>query len=338
MGRTALIIGGSGQIGQAVAIRLLADGWSVIAAQQHPQALPAGLVAAGVRPVALDRDAPGAVARAVVGGVDALIDTVAFDETHGSQLLQIQADVGALVVISSGSVYRDRQGRTLDEAAGGGFPDFPVPIGEDQPTVAPSDANYSTRKSGLEELLLDGARTPVTILRPCAIHGPGSHHPREWFFVKRILDGRRSVPLAWNGQSRFHTSATANIAELIAVCLATPATRVLNAADPEALTVSAIAQAIADVYDYDLALRPFEGPPVGGVGAHPWCLPKPLVVDMSRALALGYLPVTDYRQAVGAACRSAEAAAASGVAFPEYITAMFDYPAEDGFLAGRAGA
>ena len=260
MGGTALIIGGSGQIGQAVAIRLLADGWRVIAAQQNPQGLPADLVAAGVRPVAMDRNAPGAVAQAVAGGVDALIDTVAFDETHARQLLEIQRGIGALVVISSGSVYCDSQGRTLDEAKPGAVPDFPVPIGEDQPTVAPSDANYSTRKSGLEKLLLDGARTPVTILRPCAIHGPGSRHPREWFFVKRILDGLRRVPLAWNGQSRFHTSATANIAELIAVCLATPATRVLNAADPEALTVSAIAQAIADVYGYELALRPAQTP------------------------------------------------------------------------------
>jgi nucleoside-diphosphate-sugar epimerase len=145
MARTALIIGGSGQIGQAVAIRLLADGWNVIAAQQHPLGLPTDLVAAGVRPVALDRDAPGAVARAVVGGVDALIDTVAFDETHARQLLEIQGDVGAMVVISSGSVYCDRQGRTLDEAKPGGFPDFPIPICEDQPTVSPSDANYSTR-------------------------------------------------------------------------------------------------------------------------------------------------------------------------------------------------
>jgi hypothetical protein len=59
---------------------------------------------------------------------------------------------------------------------------------------------------------------------------------------------------------------------------------------------------------------------------------------MRRALALGYRPVTDYRQSVGAACRSAEAGAASGVMFPEYITAMLDYPAEDAFLAARAGA
>ncbi len=337
MGKTALIIGGSGQIGQATALRLLADGWTVVAAQPHPDRLPADLVAKGVRALTLDRNVTGVLARAVGDGVDALIDTVAFDEAHGRQLLEVQNSVGAMVVISSGSVYRDAKRRTLDEAAAGGFPDFPEPITEDQPTVAPSDATYSTRKSALEQCLLAGASTSLTILRPCAIHGPGSRHPREWFFVKRILDGRRSVPLAWGGASRFHTSATANIAELIAVCLERPGARALNAADPEALSVSDIGRAIADVYGYDLALDPFAGPPVSGVGGHPWCIPKPLVVDMTRAIALGYRPVTDYRQAVATACKSAEAAAASGIAFPDYLSAFFDYQAEDVFLATRAG-
>ncbi|HEY5072513.1 MAG TPA: NAD-dependent epimerase/dehydratase family protein [Caulobacteraceae bacterium] len=337
MAKTALVIGGSGQIGQATARRLLADGWTVLAAQKNPGGVPAELVSMGARPIALDRGNAGAVARAVGGGVDALIDTVAFDDTHGRQLLEIAGSVGAMVVISSASVYCDEAGRTLDEAATNGFPRLPEPIGEDQPTVAPSDATYSTRKSALEQTLLQSASIPVTILRCCAIHGPGSRHPREWFFVRRILDGRRQVPLAWNGASRFHTSATANIAELIAVCLAAPATRVLNAADPEALTVMAIGEAIAAVYGHDLKLVAFQGPPSGGVGAHPWCVPRAVVVDMSRAGELGYRPVVHYRDAVAAACRSAEAAAAAGVVFPEYLTAMFDYVAEDAFLASRDG-
>jgi nucleoside-diphosphate-sugar epimerase len=334
MARTALIVGGSGQIGQAVSRRQLEAGWSVIAAQRDPAGVPPDLLAAGVRPLVLDRGQAGALAGAVGGGVDALIDTVAFDESHALQLLDVQDDVGAMVVISSASVYCDAEGRTLDEAAETGFPDFPIPIGEDQPTVAPSDATYSTRKSALEQRLLRDAQAPVTILRPCAIHGPGSRHPREWWFVKRILDRRRAAPLAWRGESRFHTSATANIAELIALCLEAPGTRVLNAADPQALTAAAIGEAIAGLYDYDLRLVLFDGPPIGRVGEHPWCVPKPLIVDMARAISLGYRPATDYRRAVAAACKSAEAAAALGVVFPEYLTRMFDYAAEDAFLAG----
>ena len=328
-----MIVGGSGQIGRAVSRSLLANGWRVIAAQRrggledHEQVEP--------ERVFLDREQPGALAKAIGAGVDALIDTIAYDEGHARQLLDIQADVGAFVVISSASVYRDAEGRTLDEALETGFPRLPEPIGEDQPTVAAGPQTYSTRKVALERALLDAAKRPVTIVRPCAIHGPGSRHPREWFFVKRILDGRREVPLAWGGRSRFHTSATGNIAELIRVALAAPETRILNAADPEALTVEVIGAAIARVYRHDWRLNPFDGPPIGGVGASPWAIPHPLVVDMSRAQAMGYRPATRYEEAVGDACRSAEAAARAGVAFPPYLTRMFDYAAEDAFLAER---
>jgi len=337
MRQTALIVGGSGQIGQAVCRGLLGHGWRVIAAQRGGERFPEPLGDLGALTVDLDRDEPGALARAVGGGVDALIDTVAYDSAHARQLLDVQGDVGAFVVISSASVYQDSKGRTLDEAAANGFPDFPIPVGEDQPTVAPGSETYSTRKVALEQALLQNARRPVTILRPGAIYGVGSRHPREWWFVKRILDGRRAVPLAWNGQSRFHASATANIAELIAVALAQPDTRVLNAADPEALTVAAIGEAVSGHYTHHWRMVPFEGPPRGAVGRSPWAIPLPIVLDMARAEALGYRPVTRYRDAVGDVCASAQAAAQAGVDFPDYLMAMFDYPAEDAFLTGRAG-
>lgn len=331
MTRTALIVGGSGQIGQAIGRSLVATGWRVVSAQRH-----ACEPIAGVEAVILDREAPGDLARAVGNGVDALIDTVAYDTNHARQLLEVQRNVGALVVISSASVYCDAEGRTLDEAQETGFPRLPEPIGEDQPTVAPGPATYSTRKVALEKMLLEEAASPVTIVRPCAIYGPASRHPREWFFVKRILDGRRAVPLAWGGLSRFQTSATANIAELVRVALQTPATQVLNAGDPEPPSVTQIGEAIAGVYGHEWRLVPFDGPPVGGVGVHPWCIPRPIVVDMTRAAELGYRPVTTYPQAVGEACRSAEAAVKAGVALPDYILKLFDYAAEDAFLTPHA--
>jgi len=327
MARKALIVGGSGQIGRAVASRLMVQGWRVIAGQRRPfDALP------GLETILVDREEKGSLARAVGGGVDALIDTVAYDEDHARQLLEVQGDVGAFVVISSGSVYRDAEGRTLDEAAETGFPRFPVPIGEDQPTTAPGPETYSTRKVALEQTLLQRATRPVTILRPGAIYGAGSTHPREWFFVKRILDARRVVPLAWNGESRFHTSATANIAELVRVVLDRPGTRVLNAVDSEALTVSEIGAAVAASYGHEWRLPPIEGPPVGGVGGNPWAIPRPIVMDMTRAGALGYRPVARYQEAVGDACRSIETLAAAGAVFPDYILKLFDYAAEDAFL------
>lgn len=331
MSRTALIVGGTGQIGRATALNLLDHGWSVRLGQRRAEAPPE--LAGRVTMLALDRDAPGALAAAVAGGVDALIDTVAYTEAHGRELLALQGNVGAFAVISTGSVCCDDAGRTLDEAAETGFPHFPVPITEEQPTTPPGPATYSTRKAALEQTLLQGARAPVTILRPFAIHGPGSTHPREWWFVKRLLDGRWRIPLSWRGESRFHTSATVNIAELIRVALETPATRVLNAADPGAPSVAEIGRTVADLYGADVAFTLIDGARKDRVGATPWSTPRPLIADMSRAAALGYRPVATYAQAIGDACRSAEAMAAAGVAFVPYLATMFDYAAEDAFFA-----
>lgn len=283
----------------------------------------------------IDRDDPGAIARAVGAGVDALIDTIAYDEAHARQLLAVEADVGALVVLSSGSVYRDEEGRTLDEAAQRGFPRFPNPLSEDQPTVAPGPGTYSTRKARLEQTLLQRAKRPVIILRPGAVYGPGSRSPREWFFVRRIRDGRKRVPLAYDGASRFHATATANIAELTRVALRTPRTQTLNIADGAALSAAEIGAAIARAYDHEWRLECFSGPPRGGVGDHPWCVPRPLILDIARAEALGYRAVVAYEAAVAEACRSADDLAARGVAFAPYLKNFFNYNAEDAWLEAR---
>jgi nucleoside-diphosphate-sugar epimerase len=230
MPRHAFILGGTGQIGRAVTENLLGSGWRVTVAHRGARALPEALIEGGASVVTLDRETPGELARALGAGADALIDVTAYNSDHARQLLEVQRNVGAFVVVSSSSVYRDDKGRTLDEAAQNGFPELPLPIQETQPTVAPGPASYSTRKIALERMLLDEAAVPVTILRPAAIHGPGSIHPREWWFVKRILDGRKAIPLADRGASWFHTSSAANIAELTRVALETPGSRILNIA------------------------------------------------------------------------------------------------------------
>ncbi|MFT3965309.1 MAG: NAD(P)H-binding protein [Sphingobium sp.] len=343
MSRTALIIGGTGQIGLPVVQSLLAKGWDIRVAARGRRALPAHLARCGVRPVMLDRDSPGALASALGGGVDALIDVTAYDPSHGRQLIEVQGDVGALVVISSSSVYRDDAGRTLDEAARNGFPELPEPISEAQPTVAPGDETYSTRKVALEHLLLDEATIPVTILRPAAIHGPGSIHPREWWFVKRMLDGRPVIPLAYEGRSRFHTSSALNIAALVAVVLDNPATRILNIADPAAPSVAEIGAAIAEHMAYRgrfVALAGDEFP--ARIGRTPWSVPRPFVLDTKAAAALGYSPaIATYRRSVGPICDDLVDRGRSGdwrTAFPilaAYPHELFDYEREDALLVGH---
>ena len=329
MGKSAFILGATGQIGRATAASLIAAGWSVTSGQRSATNL-----IDGVNAVVLDREDTAALRETLADGFDATIDTVAYTAAHARQWLDLQDRIGALVVISTGSVYADDEGRTLDEAQQTGFPRYPVPIPETQPRTTSGDATYSTRKVAMEDALLDGARIPLTILRPFAIHGPGCRAPREWWFIHRALAGAREIPLAWDGQSRFHTSATANIAELCRIALESGESHVLNAADPEALNVAEIGQAILDAMGSEARLAPFPGPPRKFMGASPWSVERPLVADMSAATALGYRPVTDYRSSIAATCEALVAAAKGRYwreAFPglaPYPDGMFDLDAD----------
>lgn len=325
MSRRAFILGGSGQIGRAAALNLLEAGWEVTVGQRHgelPQALD-GRVSVTV----LDRDDDRALGEALARPFDAAIDTVAYNAVHARQWLALQDRLGALAVISTGSVYLDDKGRALPEGAR-----YPVPLREDQRRAAPGEADYSTNKVAMEDELLAGARVPLKILRPFAVHGPGSRAPREWWFLAQILRGAKSIPLAFDGESRFHTTATANLAELISVALAQPGVHVLNAADPDAPTVAEIGQAILSAMGSTATLVPFAGPPKGWKGRTPWSLEAPLVADMGAAAALGYRPVTDYAAAAPALCAALVAQARDKhwlTAFPglaAYPPQMFEAP------------
>ena len=334
----AFIIGGTGQIGRATAGRLLDAGWTVTIAHRGLRPPPPGLFERGVKVVALDRDEPGALARALASGADALIDTVAYDWNHARQLLEVQGVLGSLIVVSSSSVYRDGLGRTLDEAADTGFPELPDPISEAQPTVEPGPATYSTRKAALERVLLDEAVVPLTILRPAAVSGIGSAHPREWWFVKRMRDARQIIPLAYGGRSRFHTSSVANIAALVRVVAGSPDKRILNIADPQALPVKEIAAAI----DRPAAFRPLcdvaRRPLSAGDRRHPWSVQHPFVLDMTAATALGYRAETSYAATVGPICDwliQATEGKDWRALFPvlaSYPFDLFDYQTEDAML------
>lgn len=330
-GRTALVLG-YGQIGSAVAREMAEHGWQVRVIRRSAQAQAADL-GGEIRFERLDRDEPGALQAALGGGADAVIDTIAFTADHGRQWLEVEADIGSLTVISSVSVYCDAEGRTMDEAQGRGFPDFPVSISEDQPTIAPGPATYPSRKAALESVLLDNARRPVSILRPGAIHGENSRQPREWWFIKRILDARQRIPLAYGGDPRFHTSAADNIARLCRLTSELPATQTLNIVDPVALAAKEIGQAIGSVYGVDLEFVPLPGGPVGRAGQHPWCIPANMIMSMDRAHRLGYQPAVTYRDSIERVCQSAEKVVRSGIPLPTYLDAeFFDYEAEDAVL------
>lgn len=329
----AFILGASGQIGFAVAELLLRAGWSVTCAQRG-DALPE-LLDLGASSARCDRTRPGDLRRAIGDGADVVIDAVAFDETDARSLIDVQDVVKQFVVISSASVYRDERGRTLDEAQSiDDLPEMPVPILESQPTVAPGPQTYSTQKVALERTMLDRCRSIVSIVRPCAIYGPHSKHPREWWFVKRMLDGRRRIALAGE-QSRFQTSATVNIARVIETAIDASFTGILHAGDPDSPSIREIGEIVAAEFGWEGSFTavPFSAE----IGVTPWSMPHPFLLSMEAVKRLGYEPAATYRDYAPPTCRWLERVAVGKdwrtifpvlAAYPE----LFDYAGEDAYF------
>jgi len=333
------VIGGTGPIGLATARRLLAAGWEVDLTGRDPERLPAELAAAEARFVAADRTNPVQLGDALGAGADLLVDCICYTAADARLLLPLAREAGSTVLISSKAVYVDGAGNHSNSDVA---PRFDGPIRETQPTMAPSDVphdsreGYGANKVAAEQVLLDSG-LPVTVLRPSKVHGLGAARPREWVFVKRVLDRRPAVFLARRGAGVDHTTAAANIAALIETVAAAPGTRILNSADPDAPSALEISRTIARrlEHEWDEVLL---GERADGLGRTPWDAEHPIVLDMSAALELGYAPAGDYAATVAEevdwlVSRARQDLAALPNRDDTFFGPMLDYGAEDRYLA-----
>lgn len=313
----ALIFGGTGQIGRALALELARGGWQVDAVVRT-RPLDPTVLAQGVRPVQAGPNRAALVAR----GYDAVIDTLAFTARDAMDLMAEPA--GHVTVISTASVYSDALGRGL-ETPDLGFPSYPDPITEDQPLVPPGDG-YSASKVAMEQALSGRA----AVLRPGAIHGIGARHPREWWFVKRALDGRVRVPVYDAGRSVFHTSSTLGIGTFARHVMERKITGFFNVVDPVAPSVVEIAEAVGHIMGHRFDLVDHE------IGQTPWSEENPVRVSTAKARATGWDGGPDYATClpeyvawmVGHAVTWRDAFAV----FQTYRHDPFDYAAEDAAL------
>nr|WP_221374800.1 NAD-dependent epimerase/dehydratase family protein [Actinoplanes polyasparticus] len=338
--RSALVIGGTGLIGRAVARRLLSAGWQVTVTGRDPRRMPADLAAGGGHLVLVDHDDPAGLAAAVEDGRDLLVDCACYTAAQARLLLPLIRDVSSTVMISSKAVYVDGEGNHVNSAAP---PRFDAAVTEQQATLKPGDMPYNSpqgygaNKVAAELVLLDSG-LPVTVLRPSKVHGEGAAPPREWYFVKRALDRRPALLLAGHGKGADHPSAAVNIAALVEVVAEQPGRRILNAADPDVpdgLTISRLIAALAGHTWHEVFLDE-DAPP--RLGRHPWHRIPPIVLDTSAGQALGYRPVGDYAATVtDEISRMIDQVARhpawtpSGIS-PEATAMWFDYAAEDSWL------
>lgn len=330
----AVVFGARGQIGRAAIAAFSAAGWAVDAVSRSGAAPRPPRLQAGVRWVDAGGQTRARVLSEIGGRADVVIDPTLYGPGDAADLLDGDDHFGAVIAVSSSSVYRDDAGRSLDEAAETGFPRFDGPIREDQPTVAPGPDTYSTRKVAMERLLFDGER-PATVLRPGAVHGPGARKCREWWVIRRLLDGRDAIPLTHEGRSRFQPTSTAAIATIALAAASRPASRILNVADGDCPTAAEIVRTLAALSNRPM--RVVGVPEAGAVGASPWSTTGPFVLDASSAAtALGAPTPPPYAEAVKATVawleQLAPPARAKLTVFEDADFEAFDYAAEDPWL------
>jgi len=326
----ALVIGGTGLVGRAVARRLLAAGWDVDVTGRDATRLPADVGAAGGRFVAAERS-DGAALNAAFDNHELLVDCICFTAGDAELLLPLAREAGSTVMISSKAVYVDARGNHSNSDA---RPDYGGPVRETQPTLEPGGGDYRTRegygrnKVAAERVLLDSG-APVTVLRPSKIHGDGASPAREWVFVKRVLDRRPAVFLAHRGLGVDHPTGAANIAALVETVAARPGARILNTADPDAPNGLEIARTVARHlgHAWEEVLVDDDS-----LGRHPWDSVPPVVLDTSAALALGYTPTGDYAATVAS---ELDWLIERGGSDDDYFAPFLDYDAEDRYLAAR---
>ncbi len=329
----ALILGGTGLVGRAIALRLLHAGWDVDVTGRDPAHFPATVAAAGGRFVRALRDEQAELRAAFGTGADLLVDCICFTAAQARLLVPLAREAGSTALISSKAVYVDAAGNHSNSNTP---PRYDGPIRETQPTLPPGEMPYDSRegygpnKVAAEQVLLESG-APVSVLRASKIHGPGASPAREWVFVKRVLDGRRHVLLARRGEGTDHTTAAANIAALVETVAARPGARILNSADPDAPSGLEIARTVARHLGHEWEEVLLDEDAGDGLGSHPWDRAHPVVLDTSAAGELGYEPAGDY-----AATVAAELDWLAGLTekpTDPFFEGCFDYAAEDRYLA-----
>jgi len=152
----------------------------------------------------------------------------------------------------------------------------------------------------------------LTHIRYPYLYGPRQLAPREWSIIRRILDGRRTLPIIDGGLSREARAYAANAAHgvLLAVDHEQSAGRIYHIADETTPTDAERARAIAAVMGVELQLvnYPRELPAAGsfwfaartiGASEAEYPVTDHTELDLSRARReLGYTDLVGYDEAI----------------------------------------
>ena len=327
--RTALVIGGTGPTGVVLVERLLAAGDAVTivhtGAHEHAFAGP-------VEHVHCDTRQADELGDALAGrDFDVAIST---SGRLRAVVAVLEGRVGSLAAVTGLPAY---VGWQVPPGTAG----YPVPLREGDPPSRPfadqpGDA-LTARVLENERAVLDACARGAfraTILRYTMVYGPHAYIPFEWYFVRRVLDGRRRLALESDGMMLPQRGYAENLASAVLLALDHPQAvgRVLNVGDEQVLSVRGIADAIAAALGH--AFDPVGVPLAASPCGNPFALRQNTVLDLAPIRGLGYVDAVPVLEATGRTARwLAEHPVATGSSEERSLgDHAFDYDREDHVL------
>lgn len=264
-----LVVGGTRFIGRYVVEELLSHGHKVILYHRGRHEVT---FSTPVEHIHGDRRDYEEFKEKVAGlSLDAVVDIIPYRPEDSQAIVEaFRGRIGHSVHLSTGAVYAR---------------DVPIPISEDTPLSDDPNNVYAYNKILCERVILEAQNEggfPATILRLAAVYGPHDYEPREWFFVRRILDGRKRIALPGTGEDLFHRVYVRNVAAGVVLALENPQSdgQIYNLAHEKALTLRQITEMIARILNHrwEIVAIPRELLVFG----NPYAMPRPRVFDISK--------------------------------------------------------
>lgn len=228
------MIGGSYFVGRRLVENFVCDGHEVSVLNRGSHLLPE------VEQLTADRNEPEQMRAALA---DRSFDCVVDASCYTAQQAQIaQAALNGrfshFIHLSSSAVYVE---------------DETIPMAEDHPTGrSPQWGDYGLHKWQADQFLLEQvrvSRSPITILRPPYIYGPGNNLEREQFVWSRLLR-ERPILLPGLGDTPVQFLHTDELYTFIHLVLAHPDCsrgEVYNVANPELITFRGWVELLAEL-------------------------------------------------------------------------------------------
>ena len=333
MAKTALLVGGTGPTGPAIAQGLASRGYTVTIAHRGEHELPEVMEFEHLHGDVFSEDD---FVRMVAGRTFDV--TVATYGRLRSVAKVMQGKTGHFISVGGVPVYRGFFDPTRFEPVG-----LPIPTREDAQLATEAEDGKSYRVSRSEEILFE-LHPRATHFRYPFVYGPRQLAPREWCVVRRILDGRSAIVLPDGGLTLVPFGYVDNLAHALLLAVDQPAaaqSEVFNCGDDEKLTIAQVVSLVARELNHQLEIVSM--PADLAIPARPLMmghLSTHRVVDTSKLRdRLGYRDVVPAREAVARTARWLVENPPERGGYEEFaLQDPFDYAAEDTLISWWRGA